>query len=174
MERQSSPNRISWIVYTAVIAILAAALLPYWPQFAAGFAHASPHAPNWRLWSELSPILKVHVAAALLAFVVGMAIFLRRKGSGLHKILGWGFVIAMTMTAGTSLFVTGLNGSSYSLIHLLSGWTLIALPLGIFAIRNGKVEGHQRAMTGLFVGGLGLAGALTFIPGRFMFEFFFG
>jgi uncharacterized membrane protein len=29
-------------------------------------------------------------------------------------------------------------------------------------------------MTGIFVGGLIVAGSLSFIPGRFMFEFFFG
>ena len=29
-------------------------------------------------------------------------------------------------------------------------------------------------MTGMFVGGLLVAGALTFIPGRIMFETFFG
>jgi uncharacterized membrane protein len=46
--------------------------------------------------------------------------------------------------------------------------------MAIFAIRNRKVETHRRAMTGMFLGGLLIAGALTFIPGRFMFEFFFG
>jgi uncharacterized membrane protein len=29
-------------------------------------------------------------------------------------------------------------------------------------------------MTGMFVGGLIVAGALTFIPGRFFYAFFFG
>jgi uncharacterized membrane protein len=80
----------------------------------------------------------------------------------------------MGTTAVSSLFMTGLNGNFYSLIHLLSGWTIIALPMAIFAIRNRKVETHRRAMTGMFLGGLLIAGALTFIPGRFMFEFFFG
>jgi uncharacterized membrane protein len=46
--------------------------------------------------------------------------------------------------------------------------------MAIFAIRNRKVDAHRRAMTGMFVGGLLVAGALTFLPGRFMFEFFLG
>jgi uncharacterized membrane protein len=80
----------------------------------------------------------------------------------------------MGATAVSSLFITSLNGGVYSLVHLLSGWTIVALPMAIFAIRNRKVEAHRRAMTGMFVGGLLVAGALAFLPGRFMFEFLFG
>ena len=80
----------------------------------------------------------------------------------------------MATTAVSSLFITGNNGNHWSVIHLLSGWTIIALPMAIWAIRNRKVETHRRAMTGMFVGGLIVAGALTFIPGRLMFETFFG
>jgi uncharacterized membrane protein len=55
----------------------------------------------------------------------------------------------------------------------LSGWTIIALPMAVFAIRRRNVMMHRRMMTGLFVGGLLIAGALAFIPGRLMFETFF-
>ncbi len=95
------------------------------------------------------------------------------KGRGLHKPLGWLWVTAMGVTAVSSLFMTGLNGNFYSLIHLLTGWTLIALPMGVFAIRNRNVLAHRRAMTGMFLGGLIVAGAFAFLPGRFMFELFF-
>jgi uncharacterized membrane protein len=80
----------------------------------------------------------------------------------------------MATTAVSSLFITGVNGNFYSFIHLLSGWTIIGLPMAIFAIRNRKVIAHKRAMTGMFVGGLIVAGLLTFLPGRFMFEFLLG
>ena len=53
-----------------------------------------------------------------------------------------------------AFFITGLNGNFYSFIHLLSGWTIIGLPMAIYAIRNRKVDAHKRAMTGMFVGGL--------------------
>lgn len=33
---------------------------------------------------------------------------------------------------------------------------------------------HRRMMTGLFIGGLVIAGALTFLPGRLMWQVFFG
>lgn len=133
----------------------------------------APHAPDWALFAALSPQIKIHIIAAVAAFVLGIVILALPKGRGLHKALGWSWVAAMTATALSSLFITGLNGGFYSFIHLLSGWTLIALPMGIFAIRNRNVTAHRRRMTGIFVGGLLIAGALTFIPGRFMFAFFF-
>ena len=67
-----------------------------------------------------------------------------------------------------------INPGGFSLIHLLSGWTIISLPMAIYAVRRGKVQAHRRAMTGMFVGGLLVAGALTFLPGRLMWAIFFG
>lgn len=46
--------------------------------------------------------------------------------------------------------------------------------MAIYAVRRGKVQAHRRAMTGMFVGGLLVAGALTFLPGRLMWAIFFG
>jgi uncharacterized membrane protein len=122
----------------------------------------------------VSWVVKLHVYAALTALGIGTAILLQRKGSGLHKTLGWAWVLAMGTTAISSLFIMDVNRGFFSFIHLLSGWTIIALPMAIFAIRNRKVDAHRRAMTGMFVGGLLVAGLLSFIPGRVMFEMFFG
>lgn len=155
-------------------AVLTISLGPFWPYIASRLANVSLHAPNWSLWADVPTIIPIHVSAALTALVVGTIILLRPKGRGLHKALGWTWVIAMATTAISSLFITGNNGNHWSVIHLLSGWTIIALPMAIWAIRNRKVETHRRAMTGMFVGGLIVAGALTFIPGRLMFETFFG
>ena len=155
-------------------AVLTIALGPFWPYIVGRLANVSLHAPNWSLWAGVPIVIPIHVSAALTALVVGTIILLRPKGRGLHKALGWTWVIAMATTAISSLFITGNNGNHWSVIHLLSGWTIIALPMAIWAIRNRKVETHRRAMTGMFVGGLIVAGALTFIPGRLMFETFFG
>lgn len=164
-------NWIGWVVLTAV---LAAALGPFAPELISAFAGIRPHAPDWSLWIGLPLAVKIHIVAALTALGVGTLILFRRKGTGFHRTLGWTWVIAMGITAVSSLFITGLNGNLYSFIHLLSGWTIIGLPMAIFAIRNRKVEAHRRAMTGMFVGGLLVAGALTFLPGRFMFQFLLG
>ncbi|MBI3439754.1 MAG: DUF2306 domain-containing protein [Proteobacteria bacterium] len=133
-----------------------------------------PHAPAWGLWSHLGSGVQWHVVAASMATVIGFVVVSLPKGSPLHKILGWTWVASMALTAVSSFFITGLNGDRYSIIHILSGWTMVALPLGIYAIKRRNIAEHRRAMTGLFFGGLLVAGALTFIPGRFMYQLFFG
>lgn len=154
--------------------ILAAAIWPFFPYITRRLGDISVHAPNWALWADVSWVVIFHVATALSALLIGTIILFRRKGTGFHKTLGWSWVIAMAATAISSLFITGLNGNYWSIIHLLSGWTIIALPMGVWAIRNRKVDAHRRTMTRMFVGGLVVAGLLTFIPGRIMFETFFG
>ncbi len=163
-----------WIGLAAMGAILLVALWPFLPHIARSAAAMQLHTPDWTLAAKLPWIVQMHILAALTALAIGTVILLRPKGRGLHKALGWSWVAAMGITAVSSLFMTSLNGDFWSIIHLLSGWTIVALPMAIFAIRNRKVEAHRCAMTGMFVGGLLVAGALTFIPGRFMFELFFG
>lgn len=167
---------VSWGIRIGVTAILVGALLPQAPAIIryaqqVGF---HPHAPDMGLFATIPPQVKLHIAAAVAAFLIGVVILLQPKGSPLHKTLGWGWVIAMGATAISSFFITGLNGNNLSFIHLISGWTVVALPMGLFAIRNKRVVMHKRVMTSLFVGGLVVAGALTFIPGRLMYQLFFG
>lgn len=163
-----------WIGGALAVGLVAAAMAPFLPQIIRRAGAVSLHGPDWALWRSLPWMVQLHVIAALAALLIGTVILFRRKGTGFHKLLGWSWVAAMGTTAVSSLFITGLNGNYWSVIHLLSGWTLIALPMAIYAIRDRKVETHRRAMTGMFVGGLLVAGGLTFIPGRFMFAFFFG
>jgi uncharacterized membrane protein len=134
----------------------------------------TPRAPDVALIARQPLALQVHLGAALVALAIGLIIMARPKGRGLHRVLGWSWVIAMAITAVSSLFLTGLNGDRVSLIHLLSGWTIIMLPMAIVAIRRRNVDAHRRRMTGLFMGGLLIAGALTFLPGRLMWHVFFG
>jgi len=175
MTTQTAPAKwIGWVGGIAVAAILFGALLPFFPAMLARLGNVAWDGPNWSLWARLPAIIQLHVLSAVAAMAIGSVIFVRPKGRALHKTLGWGWVFAMGMTAVSSLFITGLNGDVYSLVHILSGWTIVALPMAVFAIRNRKVVAHRRAMTGIFVGGLVIAGSLSFLPGRFMFEFFFG
>jgi uncharacterized membrane protein len=89
-------------------------------------------------------------------------------------MLGWTWVVAMGATAVSSLFIRAINPGAFSLIHLLSGWTIVALPMAVYAARRHRVAAHRRAMTGMFVGGLILAGLFAFLPGRLMWAVFFG
>ncbi len=132
------------------------------------------HAPDWGLLARQPLVIQLHIAAALAALLLGTVQLVGIKGTGLHRLIGWSWVGAMVTVAVSSLFIRQINPGSFSLIHLLSGWTLVALPMALFAIRRGRVTSHARGMTWTFVGGLIVAGAFTFLPGRLMWEAFFG
>lgn len=132
------------------------------------------HAPDWALLARQPWVIQLHIAAALLALLLGTVQLVGIKGTGVHRMIGWTWVVAMVTVAISSLFIRQINPGSFSLIHLLSGWTLIALPMALFAIRRGRVARHASGMTWTFVGGLIVAGAFTFLPGRLLWEVFFG
>lgn len=132
-----------------------------------------PHAPDLSVFKGISLMLAGHIAAASLALVVGIVIMVAPKGRGLHKPLGWTWVIAMALTALTS-FGLMMEGIGVSVIHGLSAYAMIALPIGIAAIRRRDIKTHRGTMTGLFIGGLMTAAVLTLLPGRLMWRVFFG
>ncbi|NEX92705.1 DUF2306 domain-containing protein [Caulobacter sp. 17J65-9] len=132
-----------------------------------------PHLPDLGLVATAKPAIQLHLATALLALAIGTVLLLGVKGNRLHRVLGWTWVIAMATTAVSSLFIHEINHGAFSFIHLLSGWTIIGLPMAVYAARRHKVAQHRRSMTGMFVGGLILAGLLAFLPGRLMWELFF-
>lgn len=123
---------------------------------------------------EASAVLKLHVVGALSAFGIGTALMMGVKGRGLHKRLGYAWVVAMAVTAISSFFLTGLTGNHFSWIHGLSAWTIIGLPMGIAAARRKDIARHRKEMTGMFTGGMLVAGLFTFLPGRMMWSIFFG
>lgn len=134
---------------------------------------------NLQVRLSLAPLLaapahiQLHVIAALMAFTIGFGLLLAPKGFGFHKTFGWIWVVAMAVTAISSLFITGMFQNAYSPIHALSAWTLIGLPFGIAAIRRRQVKKHRDTMTGMFIGAMVIAGLFTFLPGRLMWHMFF-
>ena len=141
---------------------------------AAGLAAGVIPPPNLDLLAQVSPVVLIHLVAALAALAIGTALLVGRKGRSLHRVLGWTWVWMMAVTAGSSMFIRDLNGGALSWIHLLSGWTLVLLPVGVVLARRHKVALHRRTMTGIYVGGLLIAGGFTFLPGRLMWRVFFG
>ena len=112
-----------------------------------------------------SPIIQIHVGAALVALIAGVAVLALRKGTKLHRSIGWVFVPAMAIVALSSLFIT--RDGHFSAIHLLTLLTLVTLPRAVIARRRGNIKAHKGAMIGLFAG-LAIAGAFTLAPGRLM------
>jgi uncharacterized membrane protein len=97
------------------------------------------------------------------------------KGNTVHRTLGWIWVVRHgRRRRSRRCSSTAPIGGGFSFLHLFAGWTLIALPMGVFAARKHNVRLHGRTMTGLFVGGLLIAGAFAFMPGRLMWQVVFG
>lgn len=141
---------------------------------ALAIASTFAHSPDWALLARQPWVIQLHIAAALTALLLGTVQLVGIKGTGIHRLIGWTWVVAMVTVAVSSLFIRQINPGAFSFIHLLSGWTLIALPMALFAIRRGRVASHASGMTWTFVGGLIVAGAFTFLPGRLLWKVFFG
>ena len=146
-----------------------------WAYWAAQLGRAHVHAPRLALLAQVwrtHPIVILHMSCALAALGIGTALLIGVKGSRLHRTLGYAWCACMLVTAVSSFWIQ--TSGHLSFIHFLSGWTTIAVPLGIAFIRRRQVRRHARMMTSVFVGGLLVAGVLTFLPGRLMFSLFFG
>lgn len=113
-----------------------------------------------------SATIQLHAFAALAALGLGLVQVLAPKGTLPHRTLGWAWVGLMAVVALSSFWIT--SRGAYSWIHLISGWTLLVLPLAVLAARRGRVVTHRRSMMSLFLGALVIAGAFTLLPGRIM------
>jgi len=121
----------------------------------------------------MSQTIGLHLFAAIAALLLGILVMMREKGTYRHKLMGRFWVVLMFIVAITSFWIRELDDGDLSWIHILSGFTLLSLILGIRAIRKGYVEAHKRFMIGTFVGLCG-AGMGTLVPGRLIPEFIAG
>jgi uncharacterized membrane protein len=165
-------NLVSLIMGGVILVALVAYAILYGSQLSQ--LSFQPHWADMALLARQPAQVQIHIAAAMTALLLGTVQLIGVKGTNAHRIVGWTWVIAMAVTAVSSLFIRQINPGSFSFIHLLSGWTIIALPMAVYAARKHRVLAHSRGMTGMFVGGLIVAGALTFLPGRLMWALFFG
>ena len=115
----------------------------------------------------------IHLAAVAPAVAIGVAQLLMTKGTRLHKAMGWIWVLAMLVVALSSFWIMEIRkGAGWSVIHLLSAWTLISLACAIWFIRRGNVRAHKGFMLGTLLGLAG-AGLGALAPGRFLAKFLF-
>lgn len=122
-----------------------------------------------------SPAIQIHAFAAVGAFTLGAVQLAAPKGTLPHRTLGWIWVALMMAVVVTSFWIHEIRLlGPWSPIHLLSLFTLVMLPLAVYAARRHRVSAHRKAMTGLYVGALIIAGFFTFMPGRIMYKVAFG
>jgi uncharacterized membrane protein len=122
-----------------------------------------------------SPVIQLHAFAAMAAFGLGIVQLSAPKGTLPHRAVGWLWVALMASVAITSFWIHEVRMvGPFSPIHLLSIFVLIMLPRAVLNAHRHIVERHRKGMIGLFVGGLVVAGAFTFLPGRIMHAVVFG
>jgi uncharacterized membrane protein len=122
-----------------------------------------------------APVIQMHAFAAMAAFALGLVQFAAPKGTIPHRTIGWIWVILLTVIAVSSFWIHEIRLiGPFSPIHLLSIFTLVMLPLAVLHARRHRVDRHRKAMIGIFLGALLVAGAFTFVPGRIMHAVAFG
>jgi uncharacterized membrane protein len=130
---------------------------------------------NWQaLWND-GLLISVHALVAILATAMGAIQLAARKGTDRHRWLGFVWVGAMAVVAGSSFWIHTFRWwGPFSIIHALSVLVLATLAYSIHAIRRGNVTAHRNAMIQLYVLALLLTGGFTLVPGRTMHTVVFG
>ncbi len=120
----------------------------------------------WQVWP--------HLATIAVALALTPVMLLRRRGDRRHRRIGWVWVAAMVLTALLSFDLRLINRGGFSLIHLLSVWTLIQVPVIFLAARKHNVARHRSAVRGMVFGALLIAGFFTFPFERLLGQWLFG
>jgi len=128
---------------------------------------------NTEYFTQASFAIQIHMLVAVGAFILGLIMFSRKKGTWVHKMTGRAFALLMFLTAFSAIFIRQLNEGGFSWIHIFVPITFFALFETFFYIRKGNVKKHKRAVTGLFFGALLIPGFFSFMPGRTMWMLFF-
>ena len=120
----------------------------------------------------------LHLATVLPAFFLGAFQLLGRKGTRSHRRLGRIFMGLMLATGLITLSMPAQVGPQilhhFGFIHIFSAMALFGVPSAYFAARRGYIQAHRFAMISLYVGGILIAGAFAFSPGRMLHRWLFG
>ena len=123
---------------------------------------------------QMTPVIAVHMSAALLALPVGaVALWARRTRAQhprLHRAFGHAFATLIVVAALSALFIrdrTLPNIAGYTPIHLFVPLALGALFFGIRKALQGRIAAHRRFMQGLYAG-TALAGVFALLPQRYL------
>jgi uncharacterized membrane protein len=124
---------------------------------------------------DATPAIQLHAFAAMTAFALGIVQLSAPKGTLSHRTIGWIWVALIALVSVSSFWIHELRlWGPWSPIHLISIFTLVTLPLAVWAAHRHAVERHRRAMTAIFFGALVIAGLFTVVPGRIMYKVVFG
>lgn len=127
-------------------------------------------------------IVQIHAFGAMAAFALGLVQIAAPKGTLPHKTLGAVWIAIMIVVAASSAFIfrPAPAGTPYwerlSFIHLFIPITAFGIVSGVGLLLRGgpAMKRHSWPFISVFLGGLIVAGALAFLPGRIMHRVVFG
>jgi uncharacterized membrane protein len=130
---------------------------------------------------QLTPLVAMHLSAAVAALAIGPVAVWARRGATprarLHRAFGYAWVTLMLAAALTAVFIRDFrlpNIAGYTPIHVLVPVTLGSLCVALRKLGRGDIAGHRRWMQGLYVGACIVAGAFALMPGRYLNNLLFG
>ncbi len=130
---------------------------------------------------QMSPLIAVHMTAALLAVATGpVALWARRSGGQnprLHRAFGYAWVTLMLLTAVSAMFIRDYdlpNIGGYTPVHLLVPLVPSVLFAAFWLLARGNVRGHRKAMKGLYFGACVVTGVFTLLSDRYLGQLVFG
>lgn len=119
----------------------------------------------------------LHFATIAPCFLIGTWLLLRRKGTAIHKRLGRIYVVLITFSSVVAAAMPALVGPTlwghFGFIHLFCAVVFVSVPLAMWSIKRGDVRTHAGTMRGLYFGGILIAGAFAFSPGRLLHAWLF-
>jgi len=127
-------------------------------------------------------IIQIHAFSAMTAFVLGVIQLAAPKGTLPHKGLGLVWVLLMSVITVSSAFIVRPTEpgdpfwARFTYIHIFTVTTAFGVVSGVYLLLAGgaNLKKHSGPFIGIFIGGLIVAGALAFLPGRIMHAVAFG
>lgn len=92
-----------------------------------------------------------HVLAASVALASGAVVLIARKGTLLHKRVGYVFAFTLLLTNGTAALLYNLTGT-VNFLHVFILVSMCSLLYGMGSIWRRQVDRHVRGMTGAALG----------------------
>ena len=125
-------------------------------------------------WAVVPAVVWLHLATIGVALALTPVMMLRPRGDRRHRKIGWVWCGALMLTAIDSLFIRLTNNGGFSIIHILSVWTVIQVPIIVWSARQHQVKRHRAAVRGMVTGALLIAGFFTFPFDRMLGHWLFG
>lgn len=130
---------------------------------------------------QMSPVIAIHMSAALAALATGPVALWARQGARprpmLHRAFGYAWVTLMIVAAVTALFIRDRslpNVAGFTPIHLLVPVTLVALFGAFRKLAQRDIAGHRRVMQLLYFSACVATGLFTLLPQRYLGHLLWG